>query len=299
MASCSGDMEQRSKQPEPISLTCTEVSTVAAATRADINEHSSINGESVNIYMPDNTLAGPIVYMVAATPTDGTPVAMTPSSTVYLYPDHTPIYGFYPTAATMSGTQISYSVSEDQSGAANYNLSDLLFAKNDIYKENITTPVNMEFHHLMAKIIVNVSAEVETGIDVVGIRIANVGKTLEFTPSTYTISHDALTGLTATDDVGDGGILAGTSSGCAALIPPQTVSGTKFLIIEGQGSGEKSHNSGSIAYVIPDENPMTFLPGKTYTLTLKLDRWEFGQTMNIAVSDWGSTENIADPRLSI
>ena len=294
--SSSDDGIQKSDEGVPIMLTCSEISATETMTRADIAEHPSINGEVVNIYMPSNTLSGPIEYAVAAATDAGGVSALTPASTVYLYPDYTPIYGFYPTAATMSANNMTYSVNTDQSTAANYKLSDLLFAKNEIYKSNIATPVNLEFHHLMSKVIVNVT--VDPTIVITGVFLINVDKTIEFTPSTYTISHDALTGLTSSNNVGDGGIKAGTTATCAALIPPQKIRNINFIKITAQGAGDKSAHSGAVNFFIPYQEPMTFLPGKTYSLTLAIDRWSFGQTMDISIDDWDDGGSAGEPRLS-
>ena len=323
LAGCSGDTDGVRQQPVPISLTCSEYTIVEAQTRAGVDVHNSIVGENVNIYMPDNTLSGPIVYSVTSTTEANGKNKMTPASAVYLYPDETPIYGFYPINVTMSDGKVSYSVQTNQGAEADYMLSDLLFAKNTVVKSSIATPVNLVFYHLMSKVIVKVKKEDADGIDIVGIRIANIGKTLEYSPGTYEVDVTGVnsppaSGLTVRDDVGETGITAGTTGNfiteattigdkagtittCAALIPPQTVGGKKFILIDVQGSGDKSHNSGTVAYEIPSgaSNSKTFKPGYTYTLTLGLDRWSFGQTMNISVSNWSSEENIAAPRLSI
>ena len=309
LTGCSGSMDepQKADDPVPVTLTCSELSVIGAETRAAIDAHSSLNGDEVNVYMPNNTLSGPIVYTIANAAGGDGKSAMTPSETIYLYPDYSPIYGFHPTAATMDGTAMTFTVQLDQSSADNYKLSDLLFAKNEIYKSNITTPVNLEFHHLMSKVIINVTAD-ET-VDITGIWLVNVNKTLSFTPSTYTIRHDSRTGLTLSNDVGENlsnAIKAGTFSGsytaqCAALIPPQVIKGKNFIVIGGQGFDGKSGHTGTVTYAIPNSNSqqISFLPGKTYTFTLAIDRWSFGQTMEISVSDWSSTENLGEPRLSI
>lgn len=313
LAGCSGSVDepQRSDEPVPVKLTCSELSVSGAETRAATNAHSSLNGDEVNIYMPSNTLSGPIVYTIAAAAGADGKSAMTPPSTVYLYPDYTPIYGFHPTAATMSGTTMTFTVQLDQSSAESYKLSDLLFAKNEIYKSNITTPVNLEFHHLMSKIIVNVEAD-ET-VDLTGVWLVNVNKTISFTPSSYTIDHTTATGLNSSDNVGENdlsaAIRAGTSSGaytmvCAALIPPQNVRGKNLIVIGGKGFDGKASHQGTVTYAIPNHSrdEIKFLPGKTYTLTLKIDRWSFGQTLEISVSDWSNNDNpidVGEPRLSI
>ena len=302
MAGCSNSAEDKldADSPVPIYLTCSQLSVTGEETRAATNEHSTLNGEALNIYMPNNTLSGPIAYTVAAEPGDGGVSAMTPSSTVYLYPDYTPIYGFYPTAATMSEGKMVYSVQDDQSGTEYYKLSDLMFAKNEIYKSNIASPVNLEFHHLMSKVIVNVLVDDSTDptINVTGVYLVNVYKTLEFTPADYTISHDVRTGLTAKDDVGDAGVKVGTATGCAALIPPQSVKGKNFIKVVAQGAGNKSAHVGTVYFAIGVYQEIVFLPGKTYELTIKIDRWSFGQTMDISVSDWTTPEVIANPRLA-
>lgn len=313
LTSCSSDNEKTiDEKPVRINLSCSQIAVDGSiTTRAGINEHSVLNGEQVNVYMPQSTITTVMTYTVAAASDANGKSEMTTSPIPYLYPSTTPIYGIYPTAATISADQLSYSVSLDQTTTANYKLSDLMYATSSAARSdaNLTTgaiSIDLVFHHLMSKVIVEVEG-VPSEFEIIGIYLVNVGKTLSLTPSTYTtISHDDFIGLTTSNVVGSStnytqGVKMGTSSGCAALIPPQTVRG-QFIVVEARGVGSKSVHQGIVTYALSQDETYRLLPGRTYKVKLKMDTWDFGETLIISVSDWSNIDNpesVGEPRLAV
>ena len=292
---CSNDSDEPQEQPMPITLTCSLYGVTGVETRAASDLHNSIEGENVNVYMPGSTATtSATVYRVGTEVDADGWLKMNTSDAVYLFSDQTDVYGLYPTAVKMTDGKVSYPVPTDQSDEAYYQLADLLYAKSKILKSsaqgsgNIPT-TQLTFHHLMSKVIVNVAPVTADIMDVTGIWVANVNKTIELTPSTYEARHDTNDGITTKDNVGDEGIKAGTVSGTCALVPPQTVSaGTGFIIVEAKSKNER--HTGTVTYKL--DKALTLYPGKTYTITLSLEKVDFGSVMNITVSDWGSTEEI-------
>lgn len=301
-AGCSTESDEPKQEPASISLLCSTAPSMAADTRAGANEHDNILGEQVNVYMPGTTaLNTAIVYTVGSTKDAEGWTPMTTASSVYLYTDETPVYSLYPTAAIMAEGEVSFSVNSDQSSSAGYNASDLLFAKTSINKNTAsehTLTTRLHFHHLMAKVIVNVDYD-NTIMNVTGIWLNNVNQTVSFTPSDYSIDHESLTGLATSNpaDESDNGIKAGTASGCCALIPAQTFTEGNLITIE--ATSADGHYKGMVSYYNTPDKKITFYPGRTYTINLKVEKWVFGQILTIAVSNWDYTEDLEEPYLSI
>ena len=196
---------------------------------------------------------------------------------------------------------MSYAVPEDQSSEDDYKLADLLYAKAKIvktkYQDGTYEGTKLTFHHLMSKVIVNVDTDAR--MDVSGVYLVNVDKTLQFKPVDYNVDHTTLADLSVTDNVGQKGIKVGTTSGCCALIPPQDVMGKSFIDVE--CTSKDGRNTGRVSFEIKNNtgDRLQLLPGKTYTISLRVETWDFGEVLGVSVSSWNEPEEIENPRLTI
>lgn len=288
------DTAQFEKSSVAIELTCSEIkgeATISELTRAGSSEHATIaKDEVISVYMPESSVTSKQTYKANANVSSATAMTRTSSSVPYFVAGKNTvnIYGFYPSSTTMN-TTVSHTVNTDQSGDTNYKASDLMFAKTSVAKAAQTTVTgNLNFAHLMSKIIVNVSSS--TNCTPTSIKLLNVNKTVQFTPSSYTFNNSSISGLNTSSGVSTSGITIGTASGCAGLIPPQTVAASTNLI-------QVTTAAGTATFALGAEK--TFYPGKTYTVTLTVNTATIGITTTITNWSTGGTTDLGTKTLPI
>lgn len=297
LSACGGDHDAQGTAAGEVPLVLTGSIAGQDATRTTDGTATNItnfNNTAINVYLFDGSTAvgdSPMEYTALY---DGT---MTPPATsgIVCLPDDidaVSIYGLYPTTAQISGGTVSATVQNSQQALADYQASDLLFAKATASKTeavgNVITK-NLAFNHLMAKIVVNVNLK-PNELVLNSIRIANVYRTVTFTPASYTFGS-SLTGLTASNKgttdtpcitILEDASITSAIDNQAALIAPQTFGTvgveTKFIeIITGSGTAWYSF-SGDI----------DFLPGCTYTVNLAVRAGSIGTT-TVITTDWIKT----------
>lgn len=280
MAGCSAekDAEQTNDGRVPINLSYSvQQAQLTRTNNATINDLYIAPGGQVHVNIIKNGTSDIIYdnnYYVteASTATintvENTPVStMAPMSGVPCYPaDGTgvDIKAYYPAIASTG----SFSVRTDQSTDEGYAGSDLMWATPLTNQKVSDNPVNLNFTHQMAKIVLKINKG--TGVSTVNsVKLTNVNPNVTFTTSdgTTTLSGTATTNilvssgdLTATDEI-------------AAIIPAQTIAG-EFIVV--------STNSGNATFSIASK---AFDANTKYSATLNLASSNIGATNTITTWD--------------
>ena len=246
-------------------------------TRANTPLLATLEGENVNVYMqamkPEDPNPVPVdingltnnhaAYSVGSISAGSYPLT---NATPFYKPAEATIvtaYALYPATVEPASysSEASITVTSDQSSDANYKASDLCFADAVTLSGTTTLSGTLAFHHLMAKVIVNLTASVE---NIKKIELVNVKPTLSFTPSTYTFSNSSLNNLTVSGTPTAITIYSGaaiTSGTFACVIPPQELQAATFIHLTNNNDNVRTY---SLASAI-------FYPGSfnTYTLTIE------------------------------
>lgn len=182
--------------------------------------------------------------------------------------------------AQVTNQTSSFTVATDQSDDEDegYKASDLMYATATVTKSGLSATGALQFSHKMAKIIVN--ATMGSGItEITAVKIVGGSKTINIaTPQSCTLGS-TLSGdnSSANITVYSGTHTSGTLS-CAALIPPQTVSGNFLQIVT---------DKGTVTYSL---NGKQFDSNNVYTFTVTLTASQVGTT--VAITDWANNGNV-------
>ena len=194
------------------------------------------------------------------------------------------VYGWYP-AKDLNG----FTVAADQSGEADYCLSDLLWAISDTSTREGTTvnkPAELSFAHVMSKVKVNLM--LAEGVTVKAVKLKNVKPTVTVSATT---SGNTVTGYTTSSLAGSAGditLLSGgslTSESDAAdkvlcgVFPPQTISGALLAVTATYNGGSDQ----TITYSLAAEK--AFDTNKEYTISILLNPTNV-ETGTVMLSDW-------------
>lgn len=243
-----------------------------SATRAgtDIQSTQLASGETFTVEFSSNTTVASTTYQAngsGGTTCTGTQPYFT------LDGSSTTAYGYYP-----SKPGSTFSVSTSQNTDANYKASDLMYASVIINKSAGSGSGKLTFAHKMAKIIVNITrgdgiSSISAVKIVGGYRTINVTNTTNCTLGTTLTNANSSTNIT----VHSGNSTAATLN-CAALIPPQTVSGNFLQIVT---------DKGTVTYSLSNK---AFATGQSYTFNITVNLAAIGTT--VAITGWTGTGNV-------
>ncbi len=243
-----------------------------SATRAgtDIQSTQLASGETFTVEFSSNTTVASTTYQAngsGGTTCTGTQPYFT------LDGSSTTAYGYYP-----SKPGSTFSVQTAQNTDANYKSSDLMYASVDITKSNGAGSGTLTFSHKMAKIIV--SATATSGVSQIkDVRIIGGSRTIDVTDITNCTLGTTLTDANSTSSyitMYSGG--TATTANCAALIPPQTVSGNFLQIVT---------DKGTVTYSLSNK---AFATAKSYTFNITINAAAIGTT--VAITGWTGTGNV-------
>ena len=291
LASCSNDLSQPTAEDTPIRIQA-NVGGITTRAGSSIQGTKFDIGESVNVYIYENTTSDPAPYTYG---TNGllTCTADGDGNLSFSDPQYFPanghgidVYGIYPTSVKEKNSTQDFSVNTDQSEDADYKASDLMYAgcqSNKKKEDNI----QLAFQHKLAKVIVILkkgnglkdgdlnNAEVKITNTYVKCSIDKVDKTTfgSITASTEEVDKKAITVGTWTSTNSE-------SNGIAAIVVPQTVSkGTQLFEVT-------LSNNAVYKYTIPsdasDDVVFTQENVHTYTLTLTTS----GISVTSSINDW-------------
>ena len=187
-------------------------------------------------------------------------------------------YAYFPSAVT--NTTGTFTVEQLQNDDANYKKSDLMYATTTVSKGTSNTAEgSLSFTHRMAKILV--TANIGTGVtNIQSIRIIGGYRTINIaTPSTCTLGS-TLSDANSTSTYIT--MYSGTSTStvnCAALIPPQSISGNFLQIVT---------DIGTATYSLATEK--SFTSAYSYQLTITVNAAAVGTTTSI--SGWTGTGSV-------
>lgn len=245
----------------------------AAGTRATtlLNNAFAVNDQIVVGFSGNTTLGSNTTkYQVTNASTGATSLVSGQTQPYFtLDGSSTTAYGYYP-----SKPGSTFSVQADQSGDANYKKSDLMYASVNITKSAGSGSGKLTFAHKMAKIIVNITRG--DGISSISaVKIVGGYRTINVTNTTYCTLGTTLTNANSSTNitVHSGNSTAATLS-CAALIPPQTVSGNFLQIVT---------DKGTVTYSLSNK---AFATAQSYTFNITINAAAIGTT--VAITNWAN-----------
>lgn len=206
------------------------------------------------------------------------------------------LHGTLSGEGTVWTTGVTHTVAADQTGAAGYHASDLLYACRDgAVPSGAQTSVELNFYHLLTK--VRVALTTEDGESLAGstLTVDDGGGTFSFSPSKLTATALAVEANRTAMADGATKVPADVAMPFAeytyggspsaygeAVIIPRTYAGVAMLTLTTPGGDDLSFRPVSL----------TFLPGKVYTLHLTADISDGELSLVAAITPWeaGSTD---------
>lgn len=273
LAGCNAD-EFADYAQVPITLT-TSVGDNGDLTRAgtEVQNSQFEQGETFNAYFPSNVSVTTTTFKTSDTSGNTTCTGTQP------YFDagatNATVHAYYPSTVTNSST--SFSVQQAQNTDANYKLSDLMYATASITKSGTSSTGALTFTHKLSKIVV--SATAGAGVSkITDVRIVGGYRTINIsTSSTCTLGSTLSDANSASTYITMYSSGTSTTANCAAIIPPQTISGQFLQIVTDKGTATYSLDS------------KAFGSGYTYTLNIMVAAVSIGQTTQI--TNWTTSTN--------
>lgn len=273
LSGCSSEQDTENMTGRtPITLGYTlQQAVVTRTTTTTINDAYIAAGGKVHVYITNHDDNTDVIYDnnflvtndtkdIGTTPASVMASVLAPMAGVPFYPEGgtVDISAYYPSSAS-SG---SHTVMSDQTTDEGYAASDLMWATPVTNKGVSDDPVNLEFTHKMAKLIINVTKN--TGINTISaIRLKNIAPTVTFDTSDGTTG--AASGTPITISVAKG---ADVATG-AAIIPAQTISGELIEVVT---------DGGTARFTVASQ---TFEANHCYTATIAVGLGDIGLTNTI------------------
>ena len=300
LASCSNDHElsQQSAENTPISIQA-NVGGITTRAAGNIQGTQFEAGEKIGIFLKEHLETGETSIISYTQPlegevqTSGANAAI--SITTQYYPsnghgvDCLAIYPKQNEGNDIKNGMTTFSVKTDQSGAANYKASDLMFAYTENTKKSAKQPIKLTFSHLLSKIIVEVCVDEEDGsvdksvLEDVYVDLQSVNNTIGITVSDMSQSKGSTTPTTdgsvellsnvsneTTIVMGKPGVSTDDTktNEVAAIIVPQTIAKTKSFIKVRLNDG--SNDYATYTYNVTAESGLSFATGTSYKYTITL-----------------------------
>ena len=280
LASCSNDhvISQPGAADTPIRIQA-NVGAVTTKAASDIQGSQFVNGESVNVYIYENTTnAGSssgknygtngLVKCTA----DGSG-NLNPGS--IFYPQNgngIDVYGVYPISVTEKSSQFDFSVQTNQSEDTDYKASDLMYASCET-NHTKGTPVLLTFKHKLSKVtveLVNGNGFQPADLEGAEIKIMNTYNGCTITK----LDKTGIGTITCNSSSAQSAIKVGTwssssSNKLSAIVIPQTVNKGNVLF-----EVKLAGTTNPYKYTIPsDGSDVTFAESNEYKykLTIKID----------------------------
>ena len=311
LASCSSDHElsQQSAENTPIRIQANVggITTRAASniqgTRFDANE-------KIGIFLKEHLESGQEKVATYTNPIVGTVNSTTQTDIDLATPQYFPANGrgvdclaIYPMKigeTNIDNNTNSFSVQTDQSGAANYKASDLMYAyKADTPKKNA---IQLTFTHLLSKIIVEVVADPSVNKSVLSdvyVDLLNTNKTIDITvddiaqgsvSSTKTVTFGSTPSEPTTIKLGKPEVSAlddKKTNEVAAIIVPQTITSlTPFIKVRlNKTLGGTGDDYATYTYAPTAGQAFATGTSYKYTITLKASGIE---VQSLKINDWNT-----------
>ena len=279
-------------------------SSIAQQTRATYDLDDKIaNNEKVWLYI-DGTGAGTPKYYDKELTANGSNGFTISDGSEMFFPaneEGIALYAFHINTATAkpndypASTSLSHKVEQDQSTAANYGKSDLLYAKETKTKQAVkdaSGTVTLTFKHLLSKIeVVLKKGKGEDDITISKVEILNTKLEATFTPAKATEAGNVT--VSESGSIGSDGNpikisneVSGTTENKLneAIIVPQTLAnGTAFIRVT-------LNNGGMLTYSLGAET--TFAANMKYKYTITANLTDLN--VESEITPWGSGATVDD-----
>ena len=295
-AGCSDGLEEYTPVPVEVNAMLTGEADTRAGTSLNDKMFSlltSANGNSTVCLYADDGAYTYTQYKYSITSSSTTSTVLTaPATPPYFGMGKTVsnVYAWYP----FNSGNTSFSVNTDQSGNANYDLSDLMLAQpvecTRVANGNnwTVTPAPLTFKHVLSKIILNIKAPAYFKVTAVNLKNVKPTLAISTTKSTSGATNGKVTAIGIGAALGTAGNVklysnstgfTNTTQSMAAVIPPQTINNG---FIELTATYTDDGNSYTFNYQVNTE----FKSNQRYEYTLTLNRQGISATVN--VNDWGT-----------
>ena len=301
LAGCSNDENGMDNGPVELRLT----SGVTAQTRATDTQSTTISsGEVVSVWVDDAGTTTSPLYKAKQLTADGsngfTGEAMYFPKTghnIDIYAVHGNFTTTFAQGIDFPKSGAEYKVEADQSAAADYINSDLLYAyKKDVARNGNPTSVKLDFYHMLSKL--ELAIKVGNGTPELAtsgaVKLNDVTLNGKFTPSTTVDMSDQsqranMLGAAASASTSNMTLGQMTCNDFAAnvvyneaILVPQEMAGKTLTFSLKDG--------GTLTYTIPANT--TFESGKKYQYHITLDLT--GITVTSQIKDWDSVGSVSD-----
>ena len=278
LAGCSTDeLSGNSEGQIPVRLSVSQqTATMRAADGLYTNTTGFDGNEQVEVYVNSNDKH--------ATFTVGTPDVEHKSEltgTLY-YPTsgNANLYAVYPAASATAG---SHTVKYNQTTAANYKASDLMYATKTVTQANKTSTQDLQFSHQLVKLKVVIIKAADVS-QVTKVEMKNVKRKATVSLSTSALTLSSLTTATGDDATEGDNILVFSGSNTstetqtyAVVFPVQSWSNQDFITVTADGK--------EATYKLTKDN---FAAGSEYTLTLNINAAALDNT--VSITNWTGPE---------
>ena len=270
LAACSNDERDIQNNDDIIKLSANIATPVTRATATDALQNTQFNNSTaIHVDVYETGGSAPMTNGSGTYTTTNTTGAL--SGSLY-YPtngNNIDIEAYYPSTVTYSTT--SFNVLADQSSAANYCSSDLMYATKLTNKAKGTTH-GLTFNHALSKIIVNITngsgvtaGDITSNVSAVKINNTKLTATIAkgvVSAATGSATDITITGTTNTSNIG-------------IIVPQTVVNGSAFITV--------TYNSNDYAYTLTADK--TFEAGKVYTYALTLTAQGISLS-STTITDW-------------
>ena len=291
IAACNtNDNEVANDQPSapvPVTLSAQIADLTRANADSSLNYQHIANNSNVTVRISAANAASYTDYTYTTTSTPGE--LTLPASPRY-YPtngDALDILAYHPAKTSdvfsVVEEQTYFTVKEDQTTAANYVASDLMWSNGvtGVTKTNAAQP--LRFAHKLCKVYVKATG-VGSVTEIYSIKLLSVKPTVTFDSDDGTVALDNEASTTPITLFSAGSAISGEG---VAIIPAQTITGNLLEIVYSDGSTPRA-----TAYYKVEAPGKTFAASKIYYFTLQVSEWEVKGSNT--VTDWG--EGTSDSR---
>ena len=285
LAGCKADVFDEHQGEVPITLsTMVQESSVTRAATDVLGGTQFGSGETFYAYFPSGVRINNVTSACGTAFTTNGSGGTTPATQPYFNAtvNSANVCAYYPytDGKQVTNATQSFSVELDQTAAAGYKKSDLMYATASVTKNGASSSGSLTFSHKMSKIIVNVT--LGQGISsVISVRIVGGSKTIALSNNASTLgaTSDALSTSSYIT------MYSGTNTSavsCAGLIPPQTVTSSFLQVVTAEGTA---------TYSVTDK---AFASGLSYTYNITINASAIGVTTDVTDWDNQGTTNLVN-----
>jgi len=292
IAACNtNDNEVANDQPSapvPVTLSAQIADLTRAAADSSLNYEYIANNSNVTVRIKPSAGSTYADYVYTTTSTPG---ALALPLTPPYYPTNNSaidIIAYHPAKTNAAftlddGQPTDFTVQSDQTTAANYVASDLMWSNGVTGVTKTDDPQPLNFAHKLCKVYVKATG-VGSVTEIYSIKLLSVKPTVTFDPDDGTVALDNEASTTPVTLFSAGSAISGEG---VAIIPAQTITGNLLEIVYSDGGTPRA-----TAYYKVEAPGKTFVASKIYYFTLQVSEWEVKGSNT--VTDWGEGTSDSD-----